>query len=164
MSLLIKTVTESGSDLDAVKTLFTAYNDFLDIDLDFQNFAEELASLPGKYHPNKNGQLYLACWNDEPVGCAAFYQFEEKTCELKRLYVSPNVQGKGIGKALMQQAITDATAMGYQRLLLDSLKRLKSARKLYEAFGFNDIDPYNVNPHDDVYYMALDLIKNKATV
>jgi putative acetyltransferase len=77
----------------------------------------------------------------------------DEICELKRLYVAPDAQGYGIGKALIQRAINDASARGYQLIRLDSLARLKSAARLYQHFGFERTEPYNHNPHEDVYYM-----------
>ncbi|MBX2861583.1 MAG: GNAT family N-acetyltransferase [Vampirovibrio sp.] len=152
-------VGEPGFDLDALKKLFTEYQQFLGIDLGFQGFAVELTGLPGKYHPDKRGQLYLARYKNEPAGCVAIYEYNqsENICELKRLYVRPAFHGKGIGKVLFATAIEDAKALGYEKLYLDSLKRLASARKLYDAFGFEEIAPYNENPQPDVYYMELAL-------
>lgn len=149
---------ETGFDLTALKQLFQDYLTFLEIDLTFQNFQQELDQLPSKYAPSHRGQLYLAQYEGQFVGCAGLYQFSETIAEVKRVYVDPNYQGKGIGRALMEVAIADAKAFGYEQLYLDSLKRLGNARRLYEKLGFVEIPPYNVNPYDDVYYMALDLI------
>jgi len=154
--LTIDTVTTPGSDLEAVKALFQEYQAFLGIPLDFQNFDAELASLPGKFAP-PDGRLYLAKLdngsNSQPVGCVAYYRFSEDTCELKRLYVKPDCQGKALGRQLFERAIQDAKAQGYRRMVLDSLRRLDKAEKLYIQFGFTEIPPYNTNPHTDVYYM-----------
>lgn len=142
-------------DLATVKTLFREYNDVLGFDLTFQNFERELAELPGKYHPQHNGQLYLAYADDKPAGCVAYYHFSPGVCELKRLFVRPEFHGRRYGKTLLQTAIEDARTAGYRTMVLDSLARLTAARKMYERFGFVDIAPYNENPYDDVYYMSL---------
>ena len=143
--------------LPTLKQLFQAYYSFLGVDLTFQNFQQELEQLPSKYSPLQRGQLYLAYYNGDAVGCAAFYQFSETIAEVKRLYVNPNYQGKGIGRILLESVIADAKQCGYEHLYLDSLKRLGNARILYEKLGFVDIPPYNTNPYEDVYYMALAL-------
>jgi len=148
-------VREDAS-LAHVHALFRDYARELGISLGFQGFEEELAALPGKYAP-PTGELYLATMEDVPVGCVGFYRMEEGMCELKRLYVRPTPQGHGIGKALMQRAIDDATARGYHVMRLDSLARLKSAAILYQHFGFAPTEPYNVNPQEDVYYMEKQL-------
>lgn len=138
--------------LASVKDLFSEYQQSLGIPLDFQGFDDELASLPGKYAAPKGG-LYLALYNHQPVGCVAFYPMANNTCELKRLYVNPDYQGKSIGKTLITKAMRDAYQIGYRYMRLDSLKRLDTASRMYQRLGFYPIEPYNENPHDDVYYM-----------
>lgn len=152
MTLEIREITQKGTELEEITSLFREYNDFLGFDLCFQNFAEELAALPGKYAP-PSGRLYLVKYGGNTAGCAAFYKLGEGVCELKRLYLRPGFQGRGLGRAVMQRAMADAKAAGYDRMRLDSLRRLKEARALYEKFGFTEIQPYNYNPFDDVYYM-----------
>jgi GNAT superfamily N-acetyltransferase len=152
MSLEILGYQDDGFDLDAVKKLFGTYQQFLDINLDFQGFERELAELPGKYAP-PSGNLYLALWEREPIGCTAFYPMAADMCELKRLFVLPGHQGKAVGKQLLERAMQDARARGYRVMRLDSMRRLASAGKLYEKFGFREISPYNQNPQPDAYYM-----------
>lgn len=156
MSCLLR-YTNPDFSLDAVKQLFRAYNAALAIDLTFQNFDEELASLPGKYAPDKEGQLYLLKEEDAFIGCAAFYAFAPAVAEAKSLFVLPSHQGKGYGKLLLQTIIADTRTLGYTTLYLDSLRLLTAARALYERLGFQEIPPYNRNPNADVYYMALSL-------
>lgn len=157
MVLAIHAIPDASFDLEAVRALFQEYNDGLDIDLGFQNFQTEFQSLPGKYHPSRLGQLYLATWNHQPAGCVGIYQLKPSVCELKRLYVKPEFQGLKIGKALMERAIQDAGQFGYQHLYLDSLRRMGSAQALYQKMGFYEIEPYNHSPYADAYYMALAL-------
>ena len=76
------------ADLETAKTLFRAYAAWLDIDLSFQDFEAELATLPGKYAPPK-GEIFLA-WTGsvEPAGCIAVRPFDRPgACEVKRLFV-----------------------------------------------------------------------------
>lgn len=149
--------TDAGFSLDDVKTLFREYNDELGIDLVFQDFEEEFNNLPGKYDPENNGQLYWLKINNQNAGCAGFYQYDSGICEIKRVYVRPQFQGQKLGRFLMETAIAEARERGYQKMILDSLGRLTAAKQLYLKLGFTEIEPYNDNPHDDVYYMALDL-------
>lgn len=151
---MIRIVENEPADLETIRTLFREYQDFIDVSLCFQSFDDELASLPGKYSLAKDGCLYLAESDGEPVGCVAFYRIDETTCELKRLFVRPAFHKQGIGKALMDGAISDAKKAGYQTMILDTLRRLESAGKLYQRLGFTEIEPYNVNPHPDVAYFT----------
>lgn len=152
------TVSEATTreDLAAIRALFMEYQNYLDIDLDFQQFGVELADLPGKY-ASPRGRLLIARCGDEIAGCVAFYPMNEEICELKRLYVRRSHAGKGAGKALFETALHEAKRAGYTCMRLDSLRRLKEAGKLYEAYGFREIAPYNTNPHADVYYLEREL-------
>lgn len=144
------------ADLSAVRALFEEYAAWLEVDLCFQGFSDELASLPGKYAP-PDGRLYLATIDAQPAGCIALKRLDEKTAEVKRLYVRPDFRGRGLGLSLARRVIEDARSIGYRSLVLDTLERMSSARKIYKALGFRRITPYYVNPLEGVVYMRLDL-------
>ena len=135
----------------AAVSLFKEYAVGLGIDLAFQNFSQELETLPQKYGPS-TGELWLIEDNGNFVGCAAIYQIDKTTCELKRMYVQPTHRGQKWGEALLEIALQTAPKMGYQAMRLDSLRRLTSAIQLYQRFGFQEIEPYNFNPESDVVY------------
>lgn len=139
-----------------VQAMFREYQTMLGIDLEFQSFEQELASLPSKYAPPLGG-IALARADDKVAGCICWYPFSESICEIKRLYVRPGFRGCGAGRALLSYAIDESRKAGYATLYLDSLERLKEAQKLYESFDFRRIPAYNVNPFPDVYYMELNL-------
>ena len=67
----------------------------------------------------------------------------------------PHVQRSGAGEALSIRLIAEAKKAGYQKMLLDSLRRLEPAVALYKKLGFQEVEPYNFNPEDDVVYMEL---------
>jgi putative acetyltransferase len=155
--LQLEVVSTPSPQLEAIKLLFQEYQQGLGVPIDFQNFEAELQALPGKY-ASPQGMLCLASWQGEdgiePIGCFGLYPMgETDVCELKRLFLKPAHQGQGLGKALMAHALQEAKRLGYQKLRLDSLRRLEAAFKLYQHFDFYEIEPYNNNPHLDVYYM-----------
>ncbi len=127
--------------------LFREYADWLGLDLSFQGFKAELAALPGKY-AQPVGELFLAKQEDgSPIGCVAVAPFAKPgACELKRLYVRDSARGHGVGRALVEAAITFAAEAGYSEMLLDSLPRMAGALALYRAMGFEPIPPYYRNP------------------
>ena len=146
-----------AADMDDVRTLFREYEAWLDHDLCFQGFAQELASLPGKYAP-PSGRLYLAETRGALAGCIALREFAPGVCEMKRLFVRESARGLGLGRALARRVIDDARAIGYRAMRLDTLPdRMASANALYEALGFRDIPAYYANPLPGVRYMELDL-------
>ncbi len=136
---------DAGAAVESVRTLFQEYQASLGIDLCFQGFAQELAELPGAYAPPA-GRLYLALQAREPAACAALRPLGEKTCEMKRLYVRPPHRRRGIGRMLAQRALADARAIGYERVVLDTLATMHEAQGLYTALGFVETAPYAFNP------------------
>ena len=138
--------------LDHVRNLINAFlkwhlkRHLEDIDLineyfDPKDFEEELVSLPGKYS-KPEGNLLLAFYNDQPAGCVALKKIDEHTCEMKRMFVYPEFHGKGIGYALAKAIIDEAKKIGYSSMKLDTSIRQIEAQKLYQGFGFKNIEAY----------------------
>ncbi len=148
-------VPATAEDLNAVRGLFREYEASLPFDLSFQNFEQELASLPGRYAP-PSGRLLLARCDGAFVGCVALRQIGDGLCEMKRLFVQPAFQGKGIGKALAQAIIEEARRIGYKRMRLDTV--LEPAKSLYRSLGFREIPPYQQVPVAGVVFMELELL------
>ena len=146
----------SADDLARARALFEEYAAWLAVDLCFQSFAEELDTLPGKYAPPLGG-LYLAGPPGDAFGCVALRPFDSGVGEVKRLYVQPRARGTGTGRRLAARIVDDARAIGYRRLVLDTLERMGEARALYESLGFRRRDAYYVNPMADAVYYELDL-------
>ncbi len=143
-------------NLEFARALFKEYTASLGFDLDFQNFKEELANLPGDYAP-PDGRLLIAFWQEQVTGCVALRKLEDRICEMKRLYVRPQFQGKGIGKALAEAIIEKARKIGYFRMCLDTISSMDRARALYLSLGFKEIAPYRYNPIKGAAFMELGL-------
>jgi carbonic anhydrase len=150
-----------AADFDAARALFLEYAAWLQEDLCFQGFAEELATLPGKYAP-PDGRLFLACCDGKPIGCVALRRFDAESGELKRLYVQPDHRGHGVARALSTAAIDAAHAIGYRRVVLDTLDRMTAARALYAAAGFREIPAYYLNPLPGAQFMERVLLDEGA--
>lgn len=144
----------SAADLDAVRALFGVYAASLDVDLCFQGFAEELAALPGKYAPPA-GELLLACGErDEPLGCVALRPITADWCEMKRLFVTPEARGMGVGRALVDAIMAEADRIGYREMRLDTLPGMTGAIALYRQAGFRPIEPYYDTPVAGTLFLA----------
>jgi ribosomal protein S18 acetylase RimI-like enzyme len=147
------------SDFTATRELFTSYAESLGISLSFQNFAQELESLPGLYS-RPTGAILLA-FNTEniAVGCVALRPLpsasaQEKICEMKRLYCTPQARGLGVGRALVDAVLKEAEELAYEEMRLDTLPHMIGARKLYENFGFKVIEPYYETPLTETIFLA----------
>ena len=149
------TIIQASTDdhYKAGALLFKEYADSLDFALSFQSFEDELTILP-KMYGKPSGALFLVEMDENYVGAVGLRQIEnESTCEVKRMYIRPAYQGKGIGKALMQQVLDAATGLNYKTIKLDTLgPKMPAAVGLYQSFGFKETAPYNYNPYEGVLY------------
>ncbi len=138
------------------RNLFVQYADSLGLDLEFQGFSRELATLPGGYAPPL-GCILLAELSGNIVGCVALRPLESKICEMKRLFVIPQYRGRDIGRTLTCAVIDRARQMGYEKMRLDTIESMKTAKKLYHSLNFRTIQAYCYNPLDNPSYLELDL-------
>ena len=148
-------------DMATLRALFLEYQDWLRVDLCFQDFEAELASLPGAYAPPQ-GALWLATVDGKLAGCVGFRPHDGAgaggaTSEMKRLWLRPAYRKLGLGRRLAETCIAAARAAGYRTICLDTLSFMDEARALYADLGFHEIPAYYDNPLDDVRYLELGL-------
>jgi GNAT superfamily N-acetyltransferase len=160
----------TAEDIALAHALFVEYARWLAVDLCFQGFAEELATLPGAY-ARPRGRLLLAGTPGQAFGCIALRPLaaSHARCggesaptatdvgEVKRLFVQASHRSGGWGRRLAETIITDARGIGYRELKLDTLAWMDDARRLYARLGFRECPPYYENPLAGVVYMALAL-------
>ena len=137
----------SPDELDAVRELFRDYGEFVGSPICFERFEREIASLPGEYIcvlvAEESGQL---------AGCAALRNIGDGVGEMKRLYVRPEFQGRGLGRLLTERIIEEARDSGHRLLRLDTLPVMGSALALYRSLGFREVLPYGGNPPEAICF------------
>jgi ribosomal protein S18 acetylase RimI-like enzyme len=144
-------------DLPVVAELFSAYAASLPVTLDYQDFAAELAGLPGKYAAPE-GELLLAWSADgQALGVVGLRPLSPAACEMKRLYLPPAARGLGLGRAMTEAVIAAARARGYAELRLDTLPSMTTAQRLYRDLGFEEIAPYYEPTPEGTLFMSLRL-------
>jgi len=148
-----------GDDADVCRALMREYAQFLNESVGHEHICvesleEELAALPGSY-AEPAGTVLLAFKNETPAGCIALKplkldhasRWDERACEMKRLWVRPAQQGAGLGRRLSEALIDEARRRGYTAMYLDTMPAsMQAAYRLYCAMDFKPVDRYNQNP------------------
>lgn len=146
---------QSGEDYDQACALFREYAAWLDVDLCFQDFDAELQMLD-RIYASPYGCILLVFDTEYAAGCVgvrALPGVGEDACEMKRLYVRPSWQGRGIGRQLAHAVLNEGRRLGYARMFLDTLEWMEQTRSLYRSLGFTTTEAYYHNPLDGVRYM-----------
>ncbi|MDR3452527.1 MAG: GNAT family N-acetyltransferase [Rhodoferax sp.] len=153
-------IPADAGEIEVTRAIFREYAASLKVDLCFQGFDAELASLPGEY-AGPHGALLLALVDGEPAGCCALRALGAvdypNACEMKRLYVRKAFRGLGLGRQLAGAMLDCARRAGYACILLDTLDDMEAARTLYGELGFKEIPPYYHNPIPGAHYLKADL-------
>jgi putative acetyltransferase len=144
--------TATSANLDEIRAMLREYAAWLQVDLCFQGFEQELAALPGEYAPPR-GRLLI----EEGAGCVALRAIDDEICEMKRLFVRPEHRGSGLGKRLVLALIEEARGIGYKKMRLDTMPKMNSAQGLYARLGFRDIAAYRYNPEAGARFLELGL-------
>lgn len=151
---------EALASTEPAREILREYAASLAIDLCFQNFETELATLPGEYTAPAGG-LLLAFVDGALAGCGGFRALPDaddaNACEMKRLFVRPAFRRFGLGRMLAEALIEEARRAGYSAMLLDTLDEMESARELYASLGFVEIAPYYFNPIPGAHYLKVEL-------
>jgi GNAT superfamily N-acetyltransferase len=147
---------ESSAQIEAVRGLLAEYVEWLGIDLSYQSFPEEFATLPWRYALPR-GDLLLALDGTEPAGCVALKPIDAENCEFKRFFVRPRFRGRGIGLDLGRAIVDRAREIGYRRVRLDTLPSMGPAVAVYRALGFRAVDAWHHTPVEGTLFMQLDL-------
>ncbi len=94
----------------------------------------------------QGGHIFMAYAAGQAAGCLALIPLGNGVYELSKMAVSPGLRGLGIGRRLLEHAITEAKAIGAKSLFLGSNTKLKSAVHLYESVGFRHVPPDRIPP------------------
>jgi putative acetyltransferase len=111
----------------------------------------EVSAMSRYYQPENRAAYYVAILDEKIVGCGGISQFahHQNICELRKLFLLPEVRGQGIGRALCKKALIQAQQFDYQHCYLDTLSNMTSAIALYTSLGFEQLNaPYPGTVHN----------------
>ena len=87
------------------------------------------------------------------IGAYGLYPVEEQTCELRKMYLHKAHRGKGLGKFLLEDALSKARQLGFERMILETASVLKEAIALYKSYGFIEYNPQHMSSRCDQAYL-----------
>jgi ribosomal protein S18 acetylase RimI-like enzyme len=144
--------TVSYVELEAARVLMRASRALPNLAECAVGFAEEIATLPGRYAP-PTGALLVAWDGGAAVGCVGLRGIGDRAAEMKRLFVTPAACGAGAGRALAEALIVRARELGYTTLRLDTLPWMERAIALYRALAFSEVERYyNAAPATALFF------------
>jgi len=143
---------ETNEEIAGAKKLIIEYAQWLNLDLCFQNIDDELDSFPEKYK-EPDGAFIIAKENNNIIGYVGIRKLEPGICEMKRLFVSDNNKGKGIGEKLVETIIDEAKTKKYEKIRLDTIDTMAAALNIYYKNGFYKTEPYYNNPNEGTVYL-----------
>ena len=98
----------------------------------------------------RGGTFYVLEEKDGPIiGAYGLYPVDKATCELRKMYLGSSYRGKGLGKLLLENALSKARQMGFKRMTLETASVLKEAISLYKSYGFVEYEPEHLSSRCD---------------
>jgi len=138
-------------DHAAVARELADYLAFIGDALDAEGLDHDIAHWQEEYDGRTGVLLVVADAAGEVVGTAALRLLEPGVGELKRMWLRPSRQGRGLGRRLMDACLDEARRLGCRALRLDTQATLEAAVHLYRAYGFSEIPRYNDNRRADIW-------------
>jgi len=138
---------ESSVDEPAALALIAEY---------FLMRAETYPETLGDYHPTyphaanftpPAGVFLVVVEDGEDVGCGGIKSLSPTRYEIKHLWIQPRMQGRGLGRKLLEELERRALDFGATEVVLDTNESLVTAGNLYRTSGYLVIPPYNDNPN-----------------
>lgn len=96
--------------------------------------AEYMAERKAYFVIEKSNQIIGCC------GIGPLPGFEEKICELQKMYFLPEARGRGLGAQMMDTCLKYAKSQGYKKCYIETLPYMKDACKLYKKTGFEELE------------------------
>ncbi|MEO7772858.1 MAG: GNAT family N-acetyltransferase [Gemmatimonadaceae bacterium] len=151
-------VREASGDADIaeVRRLVTAHGDARASVPGVEYVYADAARMPGPYVSPRGG-IWIADANGTAVGCVALRPMTDAVGEVKRMFVSEEWRGRGVGRALLETLIAAARTSGYSTLRLGTLHDMDAAQGLYTSVGFTPIQRYRADELIDTRFYELSL-------
>ena len=108
---------------------------------------DALAAAGDAFRPPNGCFVIIRSADTAVAGCAGVQWLDDRTGEVKRMWISPDARGRGLGKRLLQHLEATIADSGRTRVLLDTNGTLAEAIAMYTSGGYREVPPYNDNPY-----------------
>jgi len=127
----------TNADSDAIKhVVFSVLKEY-GLSPDSNSTDKDLDAIEAFYFL-KGGFFGVVDINNQVVATLGLYKVNEDTCELRKMYCLPEHRGKGLGKYLIEFALSKAKELGFSHVTLETASPLKEAIGLYKKYGFKE--------------------------
>jgi GNAT superfamily N-acetyltransferase len=131
---------EGAALAQAMRDEIAVMYDGLELDGDYMPKAG-----PAELSP-PGGSFLVGYVDGRPVCCGGVKRLDQRTCEIKKMYVVPSHRGQGVARVLLHALEDSARGLGYDVARLDTGPKQTNARGLYESEGYAEIPDFNGNP------------------
>ena len=98
----------------------------------------------------RGGTFYVLEEKDGSIiGAYGLYPVDKATCELRKMYLYSSYRSKGLGKLLLEDALSKARQIGFKKMTLETASVLKEAISLYKNYGFVEYEPEHLSSRCD---------------
>jgi putative acetyltransferase len=105
----------------------------------------DIKNIESSYFSRGGTFLVLEAGDGSIVGAYGLYPIDEQTCELRKMYLHKVYRGKGLGRFLLEDALSEARQLGFERMILETASVLKEAIALYKSYGFVEYTPHHLS-------------------
>ena len=131
-------------DADSLALVHAMEDEISELYSDRPGSVHSVPADPGDMVP-PDGDFLVVVHEGRLAGCGGLKRLDERACEIKRMYIRPEVRGNGLSTRLLEALEERARELGYSIARLDTADRQPAAVPLYEGAGYRRIPPYNDN-------------------
>jgi putative acetyltransferase len=124
------------ADFDAIRSLVSDSLAEFGFLVEPAGIDADLDDIGGAYQHSGGSFRVLVDESDTVLGCGGIYPVDDRTAELRKMYLRPAVRGRGFGRTLLADLVDAAKSAGFERMVLETASNLTAAIRLYEQFGF----------------------------
>ena len=136
---------------DIIRLVFDVLKEY-DLKPDPASTDADLKDIESSYFEQGGTFLVLEEEDGSIVGAYGLYPMERHTCELRKMYLHKAHRGQGLGKLLLEDALSRARQLGFRKMVLETASVLKEAIALYKSYGFVEYQPDHLSDRCDQAY------------